>query len=277
MRPLPDWLIYVLVLGGFVFALFSLDENADAPPAPPTAQDEPAGALLPPPSEFDPEILVEVGPVSSGVGTAFSIESDGWWLTARHVVDACAKVGIVVGRGSAVAAQEVLVANTADIALVRTTNAPKPIALDLDEETFRIGQTAFHFGYPQGRPGEAASRLMGREKLIARGRYNLNEPVLAWAEIGRTGGLRGTLAGMSGGPVLDTQGRVIGVTIAESVRRGRIYTAAPSTIGELLKEHQVAAIGAPAGRLTMANYGPQADRMRRDLSVAQVVCVAPNS
>jgi S1-C subfamily serine protease len=274
---LPDWLIYVLALVGFVVALRVVDEQADAPPAPPTEREEPAGALLPPPSDFDPEVLVEVGPVSSGVGSAFSIMREGWWLTARHVVDACDKVGIVVGRGSAIAAEEVFPARNADIALIRTVGAPKPTSLDLDETTFRLGQTAFHFGYPQGRPGEVATRLMGREKLVASGRYSLNEPILTWAEIGRTGGLRGTLAGMSGGPVLDTQGRVIGVTIAESVRRGRIYTAAPNTIAELLKDHGITPEGASVGRLTTANYGPQADKMRRDLSVAQVVCVAPNS
>lgn len=274
---LPDWLVYVLVLVGFVLALRFIDEKADAPPAPPAESDEPVGALLPPPSEFDPEVLVEVGPVSSGVGSAFSIRREGWWLTARHVVDACDKVGIVVGRGSAIAAEDVFSGRNSDVALVRTVGAPKPMALDLDESTFRLGQTAFHFGYPQGRPGEVATRLIGREKLIARGRYSLNEPILTWAEIGRTGGLRGTLAGMSGGPVLDTQGRVVGVTIAESVRRGRIYTASPTTIAELLKDHKVEADGVAVGRLTTANYGPQADRTRRDLSVAQVVCVAPNS
>ena len=274
---LPDWMIYCLALGGVLYALFTIDEHADAPPAPPPMEDEVAGALLPPPSEFDPEVLVEVGPVSSGVGTAFSIERGGWWLTARHVVDACDKVGIVVGRGQAAPALEVRVNRAADIALVRTENAPDPLALDLDESTFRLGQAAFHVGYPQGRPGEAATRLMGRETLVARGRYSLDEPVLAWAEIGRTGGLRGTLAGMSGGPVLDSQGKVIGITIAESTRRGRIYTAAPSTIASMLEDESISAAGRSAGSMTVANYGPEADKLRRKLTVAQVVCVAGNS
>ena len=94
---------------------------------------------------------------------------------------------------------------------------------------------------------------------------------------GRTGGLRGTLSGMSGGPVLDTQGKVIGVTVAESVRRGRIYTASPASIGELLKREAVAAQGQSAGALNTDNYGPTADKLRRELTVAQVVCVAPAS
>ncbi len=274
MPRFPDWLLYFLVLGAVLFVLFRADERADAPPAPPGRESEVVGPLLPPPSAFDPEVLVEVGPVASGVGTAFAIREDGWWLTARHVVDACARVGVVVGRGAAIAAKDVRVARFADIALLRTEHAPAPLALDLDESTFRLGQSAFHMGYPQGNPGEAASRLMGREKLIARGRYNLEEPVLAWAELGRTGGLHGTLAGMSGGPVLDAKGRVVGVTVAESARRGRIYTAAPSSITELLRIEGVTPEGDSVGRLTLANYGPEADKLRRELAVAQVVCVA---
>jgi S1-C subfamily serine protease len=274
MRRLPDWLIYFLVLSVVLIVLYSSrDRSAIAPPAPPDAADG-VGPLLPAASAFDPEVLVDVGPVSSGVGTAFAIRDDGWWLTARHVVDSCDKVGIVVGRGAAVPATEIKVARFADIALIRTGKGPAPLQMDLDESDLRLGETAFHMGYPQGHPGEAASRLIGRERLIARGRYNMDEPVLAWAEVGRTDGLFGTLAGMSGGPVLDTHGRVIGITVAESSRRGRIYTASPASILTLLKMENVQPTGDPVGRLTLTNYGPQADKLRRNLAVSQVVCVA---
>lgn len=274
MRWLPDWLIYFLVFAAILFVVFQADDEADAPPAPP--DDGVSGALLPAPSAFDPEVLVEVGPVASGIGTAFAVDADGWWLTARHVVDACDRVGLVVARGQAAPVREVRVARFADLALLRTDRAPDPLELDRTETDFRLGQTAFHIGYPQGEPGEAASRLLGRERLVARGRYDLDEPVLAWAELGRTQGLFGSLAGMSGGPVVDGDGRVIGVTIAESARRGRIYTASPASIVQFLSLHdqEVAPEGAPGGRFTLDNYGTEADRLRRGLSVAQVVCVA---
>jgi serine protease Do len=58
--------------------------------------------------------------------------------------------------------------------------------------------------------------------------------VLVWAEVGRTDTLRGTLAGLSGAPALDSAGRVIGVTVAEAPRRGRIYTTAPETLKTVL-------------------------------------------
>jgi S1-C subfamily serine protease len=278
MPRLPDWLIYVLVLVGLLWALGRITERADAPPAPPPEMDaaveSPDGPLLPAPSQFDPEVMVEVGPVTSGIGTAFAIDVQGWWLTARHIVDDCQRVGLIVGRGRAVEAAEVHVARFADLALVKTDRAPEALALDVNEDDFHIGQVAFHVGFPQGRPGEAATRLIGRETLVARGRYELQEPVLAWAELGRTKGVVGTLAGMSGGPVFDAQGRVVGVTIAESARRGRIYTAAPASVLQLLQLNDVAPSGAPAPSLTLTNYGLEADKLRRSLAVAPVVCIA---
>lgn len=273
-RLIPDWLLYIIVIAAVVFVLFRIDQRADAPEALPEAPSA-NGSYLPPPSIYDPEVLVEVGPVSSGMGSAFAISEEGWWLTARHVVDGCEHVGLIVARGSAVPVTEVKRALFADLALLRTDQAPAALAIDTSERDFQIGQRAFHVGFPQGRPGEAYSRLIGRETLVARGRYDVEEPVLAWAELGRTSGLSGSLAGISGGPAFASNGQVIGVTIAESARRGRIYTAAPSSVMRLLRVEQVEAVGAPAPRLTADNYGQESDDLRRELAVAQVVCVAP--
>jgi S1-C subfamily serine protease len=273
IRLIPDWLLYIIVITVIVFVLFRVDRRHDAPEALPDAPE--TGAFLPPPSQYDPAVLVEVGPVASGMGSAFAISEDGWWLTARHVVDGCEHVGLVVSRGAAARVVDVKRALFADIALLKTESAPVSLALDTSERRFQIGQRAFHIGFPQGRPGEAYSRLIGRETLIARGRYDVEEPVLAWAELGRTSGLRGSLAGISGGPTMAANGQVIGITVAESARRGRIYTAAPSSIMRLLRVEQVEAQGAPAERLTPDNYGQASDDLRRTLAVAQVVCVAP--
>lgn len=273
IRLIPDWLLYIIVILAVVFVLFRLDSGNRAP-APEAYQPE-DGAFLPPPSVYDPEVLVEVGPVSSGLGSAFAISEDGWWLTARHVVDACERVGLIVSRGAATPVDEVKVALFADIALLKTDRAPAALAIDTTERRFQVGQRAYHVGFPQGRPGEAYSRLIGRETLVARGRYEIEEPVLAWAELGRTSGLRGSLAGISGGPALAANGQVIGVTVAESARRGRIYTAAPSSILRLLRVEQVSAEGRAAPRMSPEDYGQQSDDLRRSLAVAQVVCVAP--
>src|SRR5262245_48640298 len=157
LRIIPDWLLYLIVIAAVVIVLFRVDQRANAPEALPEAPE--SGAYLPPPSVYDPEVLVEVGPVASGMGSAFAISEDGWWMTARHVVDGCQHVGLIVSRGSAVRVTGVKRALFADIALLRTEGAPEALAIDTSERHFQIGQRAFHVGYPQGRPGEAYSRL----------------------------------------------------------------------------------------------------------------------
>ena len=94
-------------------------------------------------------------------------------------------------------------------------------------------------------------------------------------EVGRSEGLKGTLGGLSGAPALDTHGRVIGVTIAEAPRRGRIYTTAPETVQRLIDEAgaPLPAAQASGALLTPQNYGQVAQTLRRDLRVAQVVCL----
>lgn len=267
---LPDWMIYAAVIGVILAASLSRGERADAPHD--THDDEAEGPLLGPITPFDPSVTVaapdDFRPVS---GTAFSIAGDGRWITARHVVEGCRKPALVIDKTRALAA-DVRLAERADVALLLTDGGPPALPIASEAPLYK-GQRAFHPGFPQGRPGEVASRLIGRETLRIRGHRSYDEPVLAWAEAGRTKGLKGTLSGLSGAPVLDRRGRVLGVTIAESPRRGRIYTTAPDTFVPTVGAQQRADEQALGQAVTTQNYGAVADRLRRDLRVAQVVCL----
>ena len=273
MGRAPDWVVYVLVVAALIGFSLGQRENADAPPAPPPP-DEMEGALLGPVTPFDPSVTVNAPdiPFQPASGTAFSIADEGLWVTARHVVEGCRRPAIMVGGGRAVAGG-VRLAPPADIAVVPTPGGPGAPAVAAGEP-LRKGQRAFHPGYPQGRAGEVASRLLGRETLKVRGRGQREEPVLAWAEVGRTDHLGGTLSGLSGAPALDRQGRVVGVTIAESPRRGRIYTTAPDTFGPAIRGLQTADEPLTGRLVTVDNYFLVADDLRRQLRVAQVVCLS---
>ncbi|MFN3353215.1 MAG: serine protease [Brevundimonas sp.] len=269
---LPDWVVYALV--ALALLIGSLNRERDAAPPAPPPPDEIEGALLGPVTPFDPTVIVDAPdtPFQPSSGTAFSIAADGRWLTARHVVEGCRQPALVVGGGRAIAA-DVRLAPRADIALLLTQGGPPALPVAV-AEPLRQGQRAFHPGYPQGRPVEVTSRLLGRETLRVRGRDARDEPVLAWAEVGRTEGLRGTLAGLSGAPALDRQGRMVAVTIAEAPRRGRIYTTAPDTLGPAIRGEQRPDEPVTGRPITVDNYGLVADDLRRDLRVAQVVCLS---
>jgi serine protease Do len=268
---LPDWLIYAAVVVALLIAAIGRQERTNAPAAPPPAP-EVEGAALGPASPFDPAVVVEVSDKTEpGAGTAFSIGESGVWVTARHVVDGCAQAAIVVAPGRGVAATVTIDPNS-ETAILTTDGGAPPLPLALTAG-LRRGERAFHPGFPQGKPGEASSRLIGRENLVVHGRGARTEGVLVWAETGRTDGLNGTLGGLSGAPALDAEGRVIGVTIAEAPRRGRIYTTAPELTARTLAAKARGPAAAQGVPITAENYGRVADDMRRTLRVAQVVCL----
>jgi hypothetical protein len=249
---------------------------APPPPAPlPEDDEEIGGPPLPGPSEFDEEVWVAL-PVDVGpqTGTAFTID-EGVWMTARHVVDGCTRVGLVISGDNGVLAEGVIPAENADLAIVRAPLERPPLAVDLDESRRRLGDAVYMIGYPQGVPGEVAGKLLGRETMQVRGRYATREPVLAWAETSRTRGISGSLGGISGGPAFDGDGEIIGVTVAEAPRRGRIYTAAPSSLTAALATAEATpdAAAAPARDLSEATYGLEGRRLRRELRVAKVLCL----
>lgn len=270
--PLPDWVIYAAVIGVLLFASLSRGERANVPSL--DAEADYSGDPLGPVTPFDPTVVVDApsDDVQPQMGTAFSIAHDGRWVTARHVVEGCRQPALVIDKNRALAA-DVRLAARADVAVLLTDGGPPPLPLANGDSIYK-GQRGFHPGYPQGKPGAVVSRLIGRETLRVKGRGGYEEPVLAWAESGRTEGLKGSLSGLSGAPVLDRRGRVLGVTIAESPRRGRIYTTAPDGFVAAVGGEYVGVDEQLGQSVTTRNYGAVSDQLRRDLRVAQVVCLA---
>lgn len=263
-RKIPDWVLYALILGGIFFYASYLRDRIDAPP-PPTD----LGPLLPSETPKDEQVITRVAEPRSGIGTAFSLDDRGLWLTARHVVDSCDQVGLKITNQKIIWA-EVEVYEDHDLARLRTQWRRQPLPHDVLSQR-SIGETGYFIGFPQGRPGEAVGSLIARNRMVVRGRYSAEESVLAWAETGRTSGLRGSLGGLSGAPVLDKDGEVIGVVTAENPRRGRIYSVAPRALIPFYPEES----GDPEP-VPHNNYGLQADKLRRDRRIAQVLCFVDN-
>ncbi len=264
LRKIPDWLVYLVLLVIIMANLMNRGQEFNTPVPPPEL-----GPALPNTRPSDPTVLVEIDAPASGIGTAFSVDGAGLWMTARHVVDSCDQVGLALNRGQYVKMDNVTVSPDADIALLRGRWKRKPLARDFETRR-QIGERGFFIGFPQGQPGEAAGKLLGRHRMVIRGRYRSSEPILAWAEIGRTQGLKGSLGGLSGAPVFDKDGEVVGLVSAESPRRGRVYTVAPKSMANALEPLRIDPKSEP---VTLGNYGQRADSLRRSRRVAKVVCL----
>jgi serine protease Do len=233
------------------------------------------GPILPAPSPFDDQSMVEAARAKNWTtGTGFAIAGQSYWLTAKHVANGCDRLGLVNEEsGVAVKARVVYIAQSADVAILQTDGGPTPLALDLDESDIKIGSRAFHVGYPQSKPGEVRSRLIGRELMVTKGAWRGRENTLAWAETARTRGLVGTLGGLSGGPAFDAKGNVIGITVAENPRRGRIITTDATSIIAALSEAGITPNGVSQRALTPSNFTAEAKRLRASLKVIQVICM----
>ncbi len=268
-----DWIIYFGLLAALLFVLFGLEpENPSAPPpAEQVVADQGLAPLLPEASLLDEQVLVQVGPQQNGIGTAFAVNTRGDWLTARHVVDGCAKISIRVAPDNYVPVARLVLDDDHDLALLSTGRSPNPVTLNLDEP-LRVGEEGYLVGFPQGEPGEIATRLIARSRLITRGRREGSSEILAWGEVSRTDGLEGALGGLSGGPVFDASGAVRGVIVAESPRRGRIYTASPEAVAAFLATARVTPEPGPAEFFRLTAFDSPSDNARRRLQVVKVTC-----
>lgn len=264
---------FVILLIGIAALAFSEDRILGE--ASVEAHRPPAGPPLPDETPANPVLVIESDTSSDRIGTGFAI-GPGLWMTASHVVEGCGTLGVVTSATGGLRAALVAAHPVADVSIIRTASSGPALALALTGDGLNVGQTAFHFGFPEGRPGDAASRLIGRMKARTPGRRGL-EQILAWAETSRVPATP-SLGGMSGGPTVDMEGRVVGVTIAESVRRGRIFTAAPASMAGAVRLSGTSPAGTPSAgarreTLTPAGYPAHGDMLRRQLTVTQIVCL----
>ncbi len=228
---------------------------------------------IPPPSPIDPVFRVQVERRSGvSIGTAFSIDPDGVWLTARHVVDGCNQIALR-GRNGWVRASLAWLHPNADLAVLRTQGGAA--AFTLSSERLSPGQDGFAMGFPQGKPGAVHGRLIGRSQMQAEGRFNGRAPTVSWAELRRQPDFEGSLGGISGGPLVNDRGHIIGVMVAESPRRGRFETLAPEVLTSLAAPDRAlrrAAPGSTALSVPRDNFGRSADGLRDRLQITQAVC-----
>jgi hypothetical protein len=140
-----------------------------------------------------------------GFGTCFAVAPDGWLMTSFHVVDGAEKITVRFPDGRDGDAKVIRTSEDNDLALLRV-NLSTPSWLPLSSVTdIEIGTPAFTLGFP-------SPQLLGSEIKLTEGSVSslagAKESTLLQISIPIHGG-------NSGGPVLDYNGRVLG--IVESV------------------------------------------------------------
>ncbi len=218
-------------------------------------------------------VITDDGNTVNSVGTAFAIDDQGLWITARHVVGGCDYLVFRMPKGRpSYLTTQVWINPLSDTALVEGPKAEAgfPIAAAPDGN----GANAYHVGFPQAKPGDVWSKVIGPGRMVTRGVHRSDEPVVAYAVVKRFPSFTGTLGGISGGPIFDSDGQVVGVSVAESPRKGRIIGAVPQSFERLYQEagKRPANKAREGSKLTPSNVRDFGDRVRRSSRVARVYC-----
>lgn len=153
--------------------------------------------------------------VSSGAGSGFIITKDGYILTNNHVVEGADVVLVVMTDDEEYQARVIATDAQADLALIKINegNDFKPVELG-DSNAAKVGEEVYAIGNALGQyPNSVTKGIIS----------GLGRPITAVS-----GGLRGSLqefedliqtdaainSGNSGGPLVNAEGKVIGINTA---------------------------------------------------------------
>lgn len=244
----------------------SVEPTAEAVPQPPVE------------APVNPLITVDVEEIAAGYaerGTAFPLSRD-LWVTARHIAgDGCGRIVLIVN-GTKIPAEVKFLEPNADLAVLQTSTEVGS-GLPIERRSVTADQSAFAFGFPHGSLGGTQDELIGQTHLKLRGHLSGVAPVLAWVEIERYPSDSSSIGGISGGPMLDDQGNVVGVIVAASVRRGRNYSVTPDTLLAVQAQFELGQTQSPA-RSALAqpvSLEASASALSKDARIAETYCFPP--
>ena len=190
--------------------------EASLPPAPVGLVARPQGSVANIASRILPAVVtIKVeGPGGSGTGSGFVMRSDGYILTNNHVVDAATakgKITVLFSDGKRSDATIIGHDESYDLAVIRVDRKNLPVLVLGNSSAVVVGDAVIAVGAPLGLDSTVTSGIISA----------LNRPVTAGAAGASSASFINAIQtdaainpGNSGGPLLDMEGRVIGVNSA---------------------------------------------------------------
>jgi S1-C subfamily serine protease len=172
-----------------------------------------------------------------GQGSGFIITPDGYALTNSHVVGGRAKLTATTHDGDRIDVETIGDDPATDLALIRLAARDLPVCTLGDSAALRVGQLVIAIGNPLGFESTVSTGVvsaLGRSMRSQHGR-------LIESVIQHTAPLN---PGNSGGPLVDSRGRVVGVNTAVIFMAQGLGFAVPGNtarwvIGELITHGRV--------------------------------------
>ena len=152
---------------------------------------------------------LEQGQTSGQTGTGFIWDAAGHVVTNNHVVEGAGQLVVRLSTGQVLRAQAIGTAPSYDLAVLRIERGSaiaRPVAIG-SSANLEVGQSAFAIGNPFGLDGSLTTGVISalKRRLPTGGGHWVSNAIQTDAAVN---------PGNSGGPLLDSSGRVIGVTTA---------------------------------------------------------------
>ncbi|TMC75289.1 MAG: trypsin-like serine protease [Chloroflexi bacterium] len=199
----------------------------------PRADADPASALL---DAYSQAVIRVVERVAASVvnvrrgqsgGSGVIVTPDGYALTNAHVVDGAQAVEVTLGSGKEARAQVVGSDPATDLAVIRIAESALQAAELADSENLRVGQLVIAIGDPLGFHSTVTTGVvsaLGRS-LHARDGRVIENVIQTDAALN---------PGNSGGPLVDTHAKVIGINTAIIPMAQGICFAIPAATARLV-------------------------------------------
>jgi S1-C subfamily serine protease len=169
-----------------------------------------------------------------GGGSGFFVDDQGTMLTNHHVVDNAHHVEVVLPDGRETEARVVGSDAHTDLAVLRLADGDAPQGVPLSEANeLRVGELVFAIGSPFGLSGSVTMGIvsaLGRSLRAGSGRL-IENVIQTDAALN---------PGNSGGPLVDTRGRVVGVNTALFFPAQGIALSVPASTARYVLEEVLA-------------------------------------
>ena len=155
-----------------------------------------------------------------GAGSGLVFAPDGFVLTNNHVVENASRVEVRMADGNEYAAQVVGTDPATDLAVVRASASGLPTAELGNSDSLRVGQLVIAIGNPFGFQSTVSTGVVSALGRALRGRAGRLIENVIQADVALN-------PGNSGGPLVDSRGRVVGINTAMIAMAQGISFATP--------------------------------------------------
>ena len=207
------------------------------------------------------------GGTGQGAGSGFVIAPDGFIVTNHHVIEKASNVGVVFTDGRELSARVVGSDPSTDLALLRVAEGGLIPADIARSEGLRVGQLVIAIGNPLGFQSTVSTGVVSALGRSLRGQSGRLIDNVIQTDVALN-------PGNSGGPLVDSRGRVVGVNTAMiRMAQGLCFAIPSSTMTWVVSEFM------SGGRVHRAVLGmagqtrPVNRRVQREFNLADPTAV----